>query len=137
MDFLDILEGRYYKTHTGRYYEKLPEAITYASTVEALYELEGGIDFDYEYINPTEWRYKQIINNLSDSTAADAAIKTCEAINFKVKGYIMLDTNRICQIISIQEDVAAAQREAARLMPLPIGTEYIIRMVEVDSTLWI
>ena len=136
MDFLDILEGHYYKTHTGRYYEKLPEAITYATTVEALYELEGGMDFDYEYINPTEWRYKQLISNLTQSDAADAAIKTCEAIDWRVKGFILLDTGRVCQIISVQEDVSAASREAARYMPLPVGTEYVMRLVEVDTTNW-
>ena len=27
----------------------------------------------------------------------------------------------------------AAEREAARLMPIPVGTEYVLRLIEVEN----
>lgn len=133
MDFLDILEGRYYKTHTGRYFERLPGTVAYPTTIEQIYAIEEGQDFDYEVVDPTAWRYKQIISNLADTTAADATIKTCEALSWQVKGYVVLDTGRLMLITQVIEDVSAAEREAARLMPIPVGTEYILRLMEVEN----
>ena len=133
MDFLDILEGRYYKTHTGRYFERLPGTVTYPTSIEQIYNLVEGQDFDYDIVDPAAWRYKQIIGNLEDSTAADATIKSCEALEWKVKGYVVLDTGRLMLITQVIEDVGAAQREAARLMPIPVGTEYVLRLVEVEN----
>lgn len=131
MDFIDIIEGRYYKTHTGRYYPVLPKLFT--GTLSDLYNSDTGIDFDYEPVDPTAWRYRNIINNLSDKQSADATIKTCEADEWKVGAHVLLDNGRLCMILSVSEDVQAASREAARLMPIPPGTEWVIRLVEVDN----
>lgn len=133
MDFLDIMEGKYAKTHTGRYFERLPDTVTYPATIEDIYNLSEGQDFDYEVVDPTAWRYKTLISNLEDTQAADATIKTCEALVWKVKKHVVLDTGRLMLIISVTEDVSAVEREAARLMPVPIGTEYILRLIEVEN----
>ena len=133
MDLLDILKGKYYQTHTGRYFSKLPEPIMLITSVDDLYDLSEGIDLDYEYVDPTSYRYKTLLNNLNDNETASATIKTKTELPYRVNGYIALDNGRLCSIISVTEDVSAAPREAARLMPIPQGTEYVIRLLEVDN----
>ena len=65
MDLLDILEGKYYQTHTGRYFRKLPEPLLLVKTGADLYNIEEGVDLDYEYVDPTSYRYKTLLNNVS------------------------------------------------------------------------
>lgn len=133
MDFLDLSKGKYYQYHTGKFFLRLPEAITNITKLADLYDLDEGACFDYEYVDPTEWRYKQLLGNVSESKMAIATIKTKEPLPFKPKAYILLDNGRLCQMLSIVEDTAAANREAAILMPIPVGTEYILRLVEIEN----
>ncbi len=133
MDFLDVLNGRYDKTHTGRYFERLPEAISYPTSITELYGLAVGEDVDYEFIDPTEWRYKTLLGNLKEARSATTTIKTRDVKEYKNNAYILLDTGRLCEIISVIEDVSSATSEAARLFPIPIGTEYVLRLVEVEN----
>ena len=92
-----------------------------------------GMYFDYEFVDPTSWPYKQIIPNLSDDVYATATIKTKDALGFKDRSFVMLDNGRLCQIVSIIEDTRAAEREAVALFPVPVGTEYILRLVEISN----
>lgn len=133
MDFLDILTGRYYQTHTGRYFEKMPEPMLFLKSQSDLYKLVEGIDLDYEYVDPTEWHYKTLLNNLNDNESASATIKTRTNLPYKVKGIIALDNGRLCSILSVTEDVSAASREAARILPIPQGTEYVLRLLQIDN----
>ena len=134
MDFLDICMGKYFQTHTGRYFEHLPQVLPDGiQSDEDLYKLESSRDLDYEYVDPTEWHYKTLLTNLTESEMASATIKTNTDLKFKVKSFVLLDSGRLCQILSVTEDTAAAQREAARLMPIPVGTEYVIRLLEVEN----
>lgn len=135
MDVLDILAGHYYQTHSARYFNRLPESISYAATIEDMYKQTEaiGIDIDFEFVDPTSWRYKTLVSNMSDSNAADATIKTKDGEGMRVKGYILLDNGRLMQIISITEDTAAVQREAARIFAVPPGTDYVIRLVEIEN----
>lgn len=138
MDFLDLCKGKFYQLHAGMYYESLPAPIDYNdhnAVSQALENASEGMYFDYEFIDPTSWPYKQIIPNLSDDIHATATIKTNDALNFKDRYYIKLDNGRLCQITSIVEDTRAAQREALTLFPVPIGTEYILTLVEI-SNVW-
>lgn len=133
MDFLDILNGRYDSTHAGRYFERLPSTVAYPSTIEEVYALEEGQDFDYEIVDPMTSRYKMLISNLSDSEAADETIKTRDERAYEAKKHILLDDGRLMMITSVVVDATAAQKEAARLMAVPIGTEYILRLIEVEN----
>lgn len=92
-----------------------------------------GIDFDFEFVDPTQWRYKQLLQNLTDDNMASATIKTNTPLEYKPKSYIMLDNGRLCQMLSITEDTNAASREAALLFPVPVGTEYVIRLIEIEN----
>lgn len=132
MDILDILEGKYYKTHSGTYYKKLPETARF-DTPESLYKSEVGVWFDYEIIDPSSWQYRNLLGNLIERDASFTTIKTCEALDFRAGEFIVADTCKLYQIYSVTEDTSAASREAARLLPIPIGTEYLLRLVEVEN----
>ena len=134
MDFLDICNGRYNQTHTGRYFKQLPHN-AYVPDGEGIYDIDAttAVDVDYEYVDPTSWHYKTLLSNLIETEAANATIKTREPIKYSAKSYFLLDNGRLCRILSVTEDTASAQREAARLLPIPVGTEYVIRLVEVEN----
>ncbi len=137
MDFLDICIGKYFQTHTGRYFKCLPNN-TYIdpdNDSDKLYEVENtnAIYVDYEYVDPTEWHYKNLLGNLTETSAANATIKTKEPITFSPRSYFLLDDGRLCQVTSVTQDTSAAQREAARLFPVPLGTEYVLRLTQVEN----
>ena len=137
MDFLDICMGKYFQTHTGRFFKSLPNNsfINPESDSDKLYEIEStdAIDVDYEYVDPTEWHYKNLLGNLTESKAANATIKTKEQIPYNPRSYFLLDDGRLCLITSVTQDTQAAQREAARLFPVPLGTEYVLRLTEIEN----
>ena len=135
MDILDIYTGRYYQTHSARYFNHLPESISYGATLEDICKMTDAIgsDIDFEFVDPTSWRYKTLVSNMSDSNAADATIKTKDGEGMRVKGYLLLDNGRLMQIISITEDTAAGQREAARIFAVPPGSDYVVRLVEIEN----
>lgn len=124
MDFLDICEGRYYQTYSGRYYQALP----YLDP-----DAPPAIFFDYEYIDLDSRAYRHIVQNITDDKAADVSIKTRAQLNFRANQYISLEDGRLFAILSVAIDRASASREAARLFPLPMHSEFIIRLVEVDN----
>lgn len=132
MDILDIYEGRYYKTHSGTYYQRLPAPTLYTTALD-LYNLEAGTFFDYEVVDPASWEYRNLIGNLVETEAVSTTIKTCEQLEFKPNEFIVLDTGKLFKIYSITEDTSAASREAARLLPIPIGTEYVLRLIEIEN----
>lgn len=132
MDYLDIMQGRYFSTLTGKYYEELP--------VGGLVEKGKnpntravGVPMDYETVDPTEWRYRNLITNLVEKEAATLTIKTREALGYKVGSFIITMDGRLCEITSVIQDVRSAQKEALRIFPAPFGTEYIIRLTERDN----
>lgn len=133
MDILDIYNGRYYQTFTGRYFERLPENIVFIQSLNDLYYNEACEDFDYEFVDPTAWNYKRLFGNLTELKYANATVKTTDMLNWKVGSFVVLEDERLYQITSVTEDTSAAQREAARLMPIPVGTEYVLRLVEIDN----
>ena len=60
-------------------------------------------------------------------------IKTKEHLEWRNNGYILTMDGRLCRIISVTEDVRAASLEARAMFAIPIGTEFVIRLVEVDN----
>ena len=133
MDALDIFAGRFNTTHTGRYFERLPDTVASPTTVKELYALEEGRDFDYEIVNPEERQYKMLISNLSDSDGATETIKSLYCLPWKNKAFVLTDDGVLYSIISIIKDTSSAENEAARFMPVPVGTEYILRLIEIEN----
>lgn len=133
MDLLDFLYGKADKTFTGRYYERLPENISFATSVEDLYNMDCGDDFDYEIINPNERHYKNLLGNLIESDSATLTIKSNEDLGYRIGAHILTQDNLLCMITSITDDLSAASKEAARVLPIPPATEWVIRLIEVDN----
>ena len=129
MDYIDLMRGKFYQLECGKYYIKLPTS----SQTERQDPDTVGIPFDYETLDPTEWHYKQLLQNLIDAQAATATIKTTDRLEWRNNGYIVAMDGRLYRIISVTEDVRAASREARALFAVPVGTEYVIRLVEIDN----
>lgn len=133
MDYLDLMLGKYYQTMTGKYFEDIPIGHTLRTEDGAADSRSVGIPFDYETVNPAEWHYKNLLSNLVEKEAATLTVKTREAIGFRVGSYVLTMDGRLCEITSVTEDVRGAGIEAMRLMPLPLGTEYILRLTEREN----
>lgn len=132
MDILDIYNGRYYNTYSGTYYKRLPSPTLYTS-IDDLYNLEAGVFIDYEILDPASREYRTIISNLIDTDTMNVAIKTRDIEDYRSGEFIVLEDGRLYKIISVTEDTSAASREAARLFPVPLGTEYILRLLEIEN----
>ena len=122
MDILDILQGRYHQLHAGRYYDRLPHTNqTYKEPIL----------FEFEYVDPSSWSYRQLIANLVDTEAADVSIKTKDKF-FKVGKYITIE-GKLYKIVSVLQDHSSAARESAAFLPIPVGIDYVIRLVEMEN----
>ena len=132
MDYLDLMQGKFYQLETGKYYKRLPKATTPGSG-----EMQDpdtvGIPFDYETLDPTEWHYKQLLQNIIDAQGATVTIKTKSALEWRNNGYIVAMSGNLYRIISVTEDVRAATPEARALFAMPVGTDFVIRLIEVDN----
>lgn len=128
MDFLDVITGKFFQTFSGRYYPSLPRVGVVASQEDA----ESVVDarhFDYEEIDPESYSYRQLLQNLIDKDGAEMTIKTTAAHDWRIGGYVALDDGKLYTILSMTRDTRAASKQAAELMPIPVGTEYVIRLV--------
>lgn len=132
MDYLDLMQGKFYQLETGKYYKKLPTARVPEKTIRQDPDTVG-IPFDYETLDPTEWHYKQLLQNIIDAQGATVTIKTKSALEWRNNGYIVAMSGTLYRIISVTEDVRAASAEARALFAVPVGTDYVIRLVEVDN----
>lgn len=133
MDLLDILQGRAAQTNPGTYYEKLPEALPFFTNAADLYKDAAGTPIDYEYVDPTEYHYKSLLGNMIDKDGATTTIKTRDALEYRVGGYIVLADGGLYAIISVTRDTSAASKQAMRFSSIPLDTEYVIRLVQVEN----
>ena len=116
LDLMDILEGRFEQTYPGTYYVKKPRAV-----------------LNYEFIDPTSYHYRSILGNMTDTTSIICAIKTKDNYDYKIGGYIVLSDGRLCTINAVTQDTSKTAKQARRMFPIPLGTEFIIRLIEVDN----
>ena len=128
MDILDILEGRFEQTFTGKYYKKLPSP-SLAQTQDSFFHC------DYQMIDPYSYQYVRLIGNIVATDAANLTIKTRspDITRDAVGKHMALQDGRLYLITSVTEDFRAVPPEAARLMIIPIGADKILRLKEVDD----
>ena len=124
MDFLDIAQGRYYTTYTGKYFENSP----FFSDKN-----NAPMIFDYEYIERDTKTYKHVIQNLTETESSDLTIKTRDQLGYKVGAHVSLEDGRMFTILQVGTDRKTSRVEAARLFSTPLDTEYILQLVEVDN----
>lgn len=132
MDYLDIITGRFMQTYTGTYLEREPPAVQVRSQADA-YEVVVPAYFDYEYINPDSASYRHLLQNLIEKGSYSATIKTATPLGYKIGAFVKLYNGRKYVIDGVVEDSRAASREAAGLLPIPAGTEYILTLIQVSD----
>lgn len=128
MDFLDVITGKFFQTFSGHYYPSLPvsQLITTQAEADAVVDARH---FDYEVIDPEAHNYRHLLQNLIDKDGAELTIKTTAAHDWRIGGYVTLQDGKMYTVLSMTRDTRAASKQAAELMPIPVGTEYIIRLI--------
>lgn len=121
MDWLDIAKPSKEYTATATFYE---EEMDDPSV--------GGQTFRYAYVDPLSHTYKRLFANIQ-STADDGecAISTVDRLPYKIGGYVKTQDGRMFMIKQVEQDFSSAPKQAMRILPVPVGTRYVIRMVRV------
>ena len=126
MDYIDILQGRFMNTYAGKFYKNLPNPSGHAT-------FASGIFFDYQYVDTTTWHYQQLLSNVIDKESASVTVKTRENLDYSPGSCVSLQDGRLYLILSVTQDMSSAEKEAARIFPIPVGTEWVLRLVEREN----
>lgn len=121
-DALDILNPHSRFTATGTYYKEMPESADI-----------GGISFHYEYVDPASRDYRRLFGNFQSFEAGELAIRTNARLPFKANQRVVLASGLMYIIVGVQEDFSRAPKQAMRIAGIPVGVEYIIRMVNTPN----
>jgi hypothetical protein len=121
-DLVDLLEGKFDKTFTGTYYDRLPTT-----------PQDYGIALDYEIIDPTERHYQMIFGNVDGNTTETLTIKTNDPLGYKINGYIATEDEKFYIIESIREDRGKTSKEASRYFKEITGVEWVLRLISHDN----
>lgn len=122
MDALDFLKPRAKFTSIGKYWDERPESST-----------KGGKLFNYEWVDPSSRTYRRLFANIQTFDAGESAIRTNEALRYKIGGYVMTQDGQLFRILQCATDYSAAPKQAFQLIDIPVGTEYVLRIVSVDN----
>ncbi len=120
-DILDLLTPKPRFTATASY---LPEPINSTDV--------GAVQFNYEYVNPVSQSYRRLFGNIQ-SVAGEVAIRTNDQLPYKVGGTVITQDGKTFEILQIEEDYQAANKQAMRVVGVPLSTEYVMRLVMVDN----
>lgn len=121
-DILDILNPKERFTLTGKYYAERPDSPDI-----------GAQEFNYEYVDPYTKTWRTLFGNIQAS-AGETAIRTDDQISFKKgKGLVVLQDGS-CYAIEVKAvDYQAAPKQAFRVLPVPVSTQYVLRLVAIDE----
>lgn len=122
-DALDILNPRERFTAEGTYWNERPDSA----------EQGGGKKFNFEYVDVYSRTYRRLFGNMQSYEAGEVAIRTNDDLNYKTEGYFMSQDGTLFRIIQVAKDYQAASKQALRLLGTPLGTEFVIRAVNVDN----
>lgn len=121
MDYLDLITLKTRFTASGRYYS---EPVDGAET--------GAKHFSYEYVNPLSQTYRRLFANVQ-TEAGEVAIRTADNLGYKTDGIVILQNGKTFRIIQTETDYQAAPKQALRLFGNPSGTQYVMRIIEVQN----
>lgn len=121
-DSLDLFTPRSRFTATGTFWTKRPDS---ADT--------GGAKFNYEYVDTSTRAYRRLISNMQSFEAGEVAIRTNDLLPWNAKCYFMTADGALYRIVDVQKDYQAAPKQAMRLLGTPLGTEFVIRAVNVEN----
>lgn len=121
-DILDIMNPRQRFTLTGKYFPERPDGPDV-----------GGEEFNYEYVDPYTKTWRTLFGNIQ-AGAGETAIRTDDQLGFKEgKGMVVLQDGTVYLIQQKMTDYSSAPKQACRVLPVPIGTEYVLRLVAVED----
>ena len=120
-DLLDILKGKPNLTFTGTHYKTQPEMPD-----------DEHYDFDYEFVDPAEWRFQKLFSNLINNDKATVTIKTNDG-DYKIGEFVALQDGGLYKIMNVLKDYQSGSREVYRFLKDAPQVDYILRLVEVSN----
>lgn len=121
-DVLDILNPRTRFTAEGTFWTERPDSAD-----------EGGMRFNYEYVDPFSKTYRRLFGNIQSFDAGETAVRTNDLLPFKVGAFVMTAEGTLFTITQAAKDFQSASKQALRLLGTPLGTEYVLRLVNVEN----
>lgn len=118
-DALDLLHGRVNYVFTGSHYPTQPNTPD-----------DEHADFDYEYVDPTEWHYQKLFGNILNNDGATTTIKTNDDMSRKVDQYVALQDNKLYKVVSVMKDYQSANREVFRFLKDAPQIDFVVRLIE-------
>ena len=121
-DILDLMNPRTRFTLTGTYYAERPDSPDV-----------GGQQFNYEYVDPSTRTWRTLFANIQGS-AGETAIRTDDQLSFKEGSGIVVLQDGNCYAIEVKMvDYQSAPKQAFRILPVPLGTQYVLRLVAIEE----
>ena len=121
-DILDVFNPKQRFTLTGKYYAERPDCPDV-----------GGEEFNYEYVNPYSRTWRTLFANIQ-AGVGETAIRTDDQLEFKEgKGMVILQDGTAYLIEQRMTDYQSAPKQAFRVLPCPVGTEYVLRLTVIDN----
>ncbi len=121
-DILDLMNPRTQFALSGTYYAERPD------TPDV-----GGQQFNYEYVDPATRTWSTLFANIRTS-AGETAIRTNDRLSFKVgSGVVVLQDGTCYTIEQKMTDYQAAPKQAFRVLPIPVSTQYVLRLVAIEA----
>ena len=121
-DILDVFNPKQRFTLTGTYYADRPIAPD-----------AGGEEFNFEYVNPYSNTWRSLFANIQ-ANVGRAAIRTDDQLDFTAgKGVVILNDGKMYSIEEKSTDYQAAPKQTFRVLPTPVGTEYVLRLIAIDN----
>lgn len=117
IDILTIMQGRYNNTLLGNYYPT---------------QTDTAIPFDYEIITPNEKQYTTQ-SNITFNQYGNITVKTNDPLEWKVNGFVVLQTGEMYQINAIREDLGQVSKQSYRALKYALGVEYVLTLIQVDN----
>lgn len=121
-DSLDLFTPRSRFTATGKFWTERPDSAD-----------KGGTPFNYEYVDTSTRAYRRLYANYQSFEAGEVAIRTNDLLPWNAKGYFMTAEGALYRILDVQKDYQAAPKQVMRLLGTPLGTEFVIRAVNVEN----
>ena len=120
IDLLDILAGRASETNPATYY------------ADRLSIDLDGVPFDYEILDPMSYQLRNLFGDITDRTGKMIALKTRDAIDFRVGGYVVTEDDSLYTVDAVTVDTSASNKQVMRFIPVPLETVRIVRLMEVE-----
>lgn len=121
-DALDILLPRARFTAEGKFWTERPDSAD-----------EGGMAFNYEYVEPSSRSYRRLFGTMQTFDADEIAIRSNDILPWDAEKYFMTADGALYRVLQALKDYTDAPKQAMRLLGTPIGTQYVIRGVRIDN----